>query len=278
MPPSFPAKAKNKLTASQASKKKFQIKPWQGQNRGEKIIVYGDSGMGKTTLVSLLGNVAFIGTDDGGAKIKNPLTGKPLFHVPDVETFQDVRTVLQSPDIFEGYDYIVIDTITRLESWAETWMMSNIPGPKGKVVKNIEGYGYNKGYRHLYDTFRLILQDCDNLVRRGKSVIFIAQNDSSRVANPGGDDFLKDGPRLYAGKPSNQAQVVEWVDHVFKIGYVDLQVEEKKASGTTDRVVYIHPEVYFVAKSRTISPEFPVVNFETPQDDTVWKFLFPGGE
>ena len=53
-----------------------------------------------------------------------------------------------------------------------------------------------------------------------------------------------------------------------------LWVEEKKASCTTERVVYTDVEVCIVAKSRTIPPKYPVVSFETPQDDSIWKFLF----
>ena len=255
------------------AKKTFKVEPYDNENRGHKIVIYADSGMGKTTLAALAPKPAFIGLD-GGLGVNDPVTGEPLKCVPGVETFSDVRDALQDPHIFDDRSTVVIDTITHLESLAEPWMFRNIPGPKGKIVANILGYGYNHGYQHLYDTFRLILQDCDSLIRRGKNVILIAQNNPSKIAHAGGEDFLQDGPRLYSGKHSNQAQVIEWADHVFKIGYVDLQVEEKKVSGSTQRVVYVHPEVFFFAKSRTISHETPVINFSEPSDDSVWVILF----
>ena len=255
-------------------KKKFKVKTWDNENQGKKIILYADSGMGKTTLLSLLENIVFIDLYGGSDKIKHPVTGKPLFHVPGVETFQDVRDVLQSPGTFDGYEHIAIDTITRLEQLAEPWMFANILASKNRQVKHLKEYGWNEGYYHLYNTFRLILQDCDNLIRQGKTIILTAQNDTTKIANPGGEDFLRDGPRLYTGKPSNQAQVVEWADHVFKIGYQNISIEEKKASGTTERAIFVHPEVHFIAKSRTISSEYPIIAFENTQDDSLWKFLF----
>ncbi len=260
-----------------APKKKFKVETYKTGNQGERIILYADSGLGKTTLVSLLDNIVFVDLYGGSDKIKHPVTGEPLSYIPGVETFQDVRDVLQSPEIFEGYDYIAIDTITYLEQLARPWICANIIASKGRRVKHLKEYGWNEGYEHLYNTIRLILQDCDNLIYRGKTVILIAQNHAINVANAGGEDFLRDAPRMYHGKVvSNVAQIIEWADHVFKIGYMNTAVEEKKISGTTERAVYVHPEIYFTAKSRTISSEYPVVRFENPQDDSIWKFLFEG--
>ena len=256
------------------AKKKFKVETYAVENQGERIVLYADSGLGKTTLVSLIEGVVFIDLYGGSDKIKHPVTGEPLLYIPGVETFQDVRDALQSPELFENYGTICIDTTTRLEQLAEPWIFANVLASKGRRVKHLKEYGWNEGYYHLYNAMRLILQDCDNLIHRGKNIILTAQSSPTKVANAGGEDFLKDAPRLYDGKPSNVAQVVEWADHVFRIGYLNLAVEEKKASGTTERGIYTDGEVYFVAKSRTISPEYPVIRFENPQDDSIWKFLF----
>ena len=265
---------KPKPLARPVSKKKFTVETYNIKNQGERIVLYADSGLGKTTLVSLLNDVVFIDLYGGSDKIKHPVTGELLSYIPGVETFQDVRDALQSPEIFEDYGTICIDTTTRLEQIAEPWIFANILASKNRRVKHLKEYGWNEGYYHLYNAMRLILQDCDNLIHQGKNVILTAQSSPTKVANAGGEDFLKDAPRLYDGKPSNVAQIVEWADHVLRIGYINLAVEEKKASGTTERGVYTDGEVYFVAKSRTISSEYPVISFENPQDDSIWKFLF----
>ena len=268
--PTTPRKPISRKTS--APKKNFTVEPWTGAGEGVKILVYADFGMGKTSLIAMLRNVAFIGIDDGGRLIKHPVTGDDLMRVPQVENFQDVRHVLQTSSVFDSYETIAIDTVTDLEKWALPYMFEHVKGPKGSVCQNIESYGYNKGYRHLYDTMRLILQDCEPLVRAGKNIILVAQNKNIKVANPAGDDYLRDGPSLYSGTPSIVDQYCEWVDYIFKIGYSYITVESKKAAGSTERVIYTQPEVYYIAKSRTpLDAEIP---FAEPSDDTIWRTLF----
>jgi hypothetical protein len=252
---------------------KFSVQPWVGDGQGEKVLIYGDSGMGKTTLWSMAPSPVCIGTDDGGRKIVNPKTNEPVKYVEGVADFADVRAALQQIDLFANYETVVIDTITILENWAATWMLKNVAGPQGKPVLNIEGYGYNKGYKHLWDTMQLILQDCDGLVREGKNIVMVAQSKPAKVANAAGEDFLCDMPSLYSGQPSITASYVEWADHVFAIRYNNLAVDKKKASGS-ERVIFTYPEPYFKAKSRTIKE--PVVSFSAEDDDSIWRFLFGG--
>lgn len=260
-----------------APKKTFTVEPWTAEGEGKKILLYADFGMGKTTLAAMLPAPVFIGVDDGGRMIKHPVTGEHLMRVPQVESFEDVRAVLQTPSVFDSFDTIVIDTITDLEKLALPHILKTIPGPKNTIAKNIESYGWQKGYRHLYDEMRLILQDCEPLIRMGKNIVFVAQGKNIKVANPAGDDFLKEAPSLYPGSttvPSVIDCYCEWVDYVFKIDYSILAVEKKKAAGSTDRVIYTQPEVYYIAKSRTpLDAEIP---FSSPDDSTIWDILFSG--
>ena len=254
------------------TKKGFRISAWDASGEGEKTIIYADTGMGKTTLAALSPNPVYLGLDDGGRKIKHPITNEPLKRVEELETYQDVRDVLQQIDLFDNFSTIVLDTITILEDWAVPYMLATIPKEKGDRAKNIVAYGYNKGYQHLYDLMKFIIQDCDALIRAGKNVILIAQAVPNRISNPGGEDYLRDGPRLYAGKPSVEALFCEWADHILRIDYQNVWVKEKKVAGDTTRVIYTKPELYFRAKSRTIDE--PVISFENPQDDSIWKFMF----
>ncbi|HUW45789.1 MAG TPA: AAA family ATPase [Dehalococcoidia bacterium] len=252
-------------------KKTFSVKRWSGEKEGEKVVVYADSGMGKTTLVAQMTGMVFIGLDDGGSKIKNPITSEDLLYVPEVKSYQDVRDALQQIALFDDAKGVCIDTATYLEMLAEPWLFSHVPNSKGQPVTNLKAYGWNEGYKHLYDAFSRILQDLDGLKRMGKHVILICQADSHKIPYPGGEDYLKYGPRLYNGKPSNMAQVAEWADHIFHIGYQQFQVKERKATGDTTRVIFADGDVHFYAKSRTLRK--PVISFDTPQDDSLWRFL-----
>lgn len=262
-------------------KKNFTIESWDGDKSGEKILLYAETGMGKTTLSATSQNPVFIGLDEGGRKIKNPITGKELNRIPNRDaagndipfTFGDVRSALNAALTLDCQT-VVIDTGTILEYLAERWVLTNVKGPKNSIAVNIESYGYNKGYKHLYDAMRKPLFDCDKLIAVGKNVIIVCQSTNNRIANPGGEDYLCNGPRLYNGKPSILSLYSEWADHILRIDYEKFKVDEKKAVGETTRIISTKPEIYFMAKSRTIVE--PLITFSEPADDSIWKFMFGG--
>ena len=269
--------------------KTFQVATWDGTKEGEKIIVYADSGMGKTTLASMLPTPVFAGLDDGGRKIKNPVTGERLKNIPGIETFGDFRVATQQVNLFSNYESYVVDTGTILESLALGWILENILGGDNSSnrMKNIEQYGWGKGHRHLYDTMRLPLADFDALIRRGKNVCILCQMQQVEIANSGGENYLCDAPKLAPkhGKqtPSIWGMWVEWADHVLRIsneGVIAAKDSEKskiaKVTSTGNRVINVHaPEIHYKAKCRErIPPRFPVVSFDNPADDSIWKFLF----
>lgn len=263
------------LPPSIKNRKTFIIVDWEGQKEGDKVLIYGDSGIGKTTLASLAPNSVFIGVDDGGRKMTHPVTGKRLKVIPNIMSFADVRDALHQISLFDNYETIVIDNITELERWALPYTFATVPKEKGQIAKNVEDYGWHKGYRYWYDTMRLILQDCDTLVRKGKNIILVAQGTTIETVNTGGENFLKEAPELYHDKNvSTLNAYVSWCDHVFRIGYTSVSVEHQKAASTQERAIFVCPEIHFIAKSRNASlEECKVISFANKKDDSIWKFL-----
>lgn len=263
-----------KMPTKKPVAKQFTLQPWTNQGQGHKAILYGDSGIGKTTLATLAPKPAFIGVDDGGRMIRHPVTGELLTFVPDITTFQDVRDVLHS-NVFDDCESIVIDNITELERLAQPYTFEHVKTQGGKTASNIEDYGFHKGYRHWHDQMLLILSDCDRWVRKGKNIILIAQSTSVKIANPAGEDFLKQAPELFHDKNvSTLNAYVSWADHVLRLGYSHVEVTNGKAGSTNERAVFVHPEIHFCAKSRTIPADYPVVTFSKPDDASIWRLMF----
>lgn len=265
------------------SSKQFEVAAWEGSSEGEKILIYGDSGMGKTTLASMLPGAKFIGLDDGGRKILHPVTDENLEHIPGVETFDDIRAVIHQPGLLNAGETLVIDTGTIMEDLALAWTLENVKaGEKGKqyTASGIENYGWGKGFRYLYDTMGLPLGDFDTLAHRGVNLALLCQMQQVEISNAGGANFLCDVPSLQKahGKstPAIWAKYVERMDHVLKVGLNDISTEEGKAASTGTRVVFVHGQVHFKAKSRTIPSEYPVVSFEHKADDSIWRMIFDG--
>jgi len=251
---------------------------------------YGTTGIGKTTLFSMMPDAIFIGLDDGGRRIINPLTQKPIQHVPGVVTFDDVRMALQQPSLFPKGSSCVIDTATLIEQVAEQWVLDNVPLPKGGKAKNIKHYGWNDGSSHVLDAMRLFLQDLDSLIRRGVNVGLICQEQAITVANPEGTDYLQACPKLHHDRQKSVVdEVCAWADQVFRVSYLNTAVAagENQAIGRiktadTTRVISIQGAQYFRAKSRTLNQfvdeggePIESVAFDTPDDDSIWSFIFP---
>jgi hypothetical protein len=273
-PPPVPSSSAPKMQVHE--RKNFTVAKWHGENDGEKIIIHADSGMGKTTLASMAPKPLFIGLDDGGRKIRNPKTGEPLTVIEGVSTFQDVLDVFSDHTLFDDYETGVLDTITLTETLAIDWILQNVAGPKGKRMSNIVEYGYNKGYTHLYEAMDKLTPLFDALVRRGKNIILIAQSANHKVANAGGEDFLREGPRLSSSSNANiEARFCEWADHILRLAYLNVVVDERKVIGDNTRAVFTDGEAYFRAKSRDEEiRKVKTISFETPEDDSIWKWVF----
>lgn len=271
-----------------APTKKFKTELWTGAGEGEKIVGYGRTGLGKTTLFSMMSDARFIGLDDGGRRIVNPKTREPITHIPGIETYEDVRAALQQTDLFPEGSSCVIDTVTLLEQKIEKHVLETVPLPKGGKATNLKAYGWNDGSSHILDAFRLILQDLDALIRRGVNVGLICQEQAITIANSEGMDYLQACPKLHHDRQcSLMLEVCAWADQVFRINYLNTAVRAegqrvtgKVVSSDTTRAIYIGGAQDYQAKSRTlhrfITEDGPIecIQFESPSDNSLWKFLF----
>jgi hypothetical protein len=265
--------------------KTFTIKPYEDGVEGEKITLYSKTGGGKTTLAAMAPNAVFIGLDDGARKIVNSMTGEKVNTVPGIEGFQDLRDALHQRDLFAPDATIVIDTVTRLEALMEPYIFQHYK-QQGKTVTAMRGYGWD-GPAHVLDCFRLLLSDLDAHVRVGRNVVLLAQLGQITVANAEGVDYLEDGPRLVHNKQySVRNEVVEWSDHVLRIGYLDMAVEKdsnnakvgKVQSNDATRAIYAGGAMHYVAKSRPIGDKrLPAcISFAHQADNTLWNMVFEG--
>ena len=268
--------------------KTFSVKPWSDATEGQKILLYGRSGVGKTTLAAMAPDPVFIGLDDGGRKIANPKTGKPVNAIMGVETFEDLRDAIHQKNLVPEKGTLVIDTITKAETLIEPYVFATVKPESGKPPTSLESYGWGKGYRFQLEALRLLLTDLDALIRQGRNVILLAQLAQTRIANASGADYLEDGPKLYhSNNASNRTEVCEWSDHVFRVGYDFTVIKEnvqaragKVAEGGEGRAVFTSGPLHFVAKSRPVAGYRlpPAISFESPEDDTIWEFVFRGAK
>ena len=239
---------------------------------GERIILDGPGGIGKTTLsASAPGPVVFIDLDGSLPVLGSQLADYNLKVVSGVNTWAELRAAINS-DGWDEVKTIVIDSATKAEELASAWVLENVPHEKGNKVSRIEDYGYGKGYTYIYDTFILLLSDLERHGRAGRHVILVCHDCIANVPNPNGDDWIRYEPRLQnppSGKSSIRLRVREWADHLLFLGY-DIVVEDGKAQGRGTRTIYPNELPHCMAKSRTLDEPIPLEKGST----ALWDKLF----
>lgn len=259
-------------TIGQASGKKFTILSGK-RHRAELVVLYGPGGIGKSTLAGLAPNPCFIETEPGAHKIDLPKVIPYEQIVEDgnlAKGWTNIREVLRS-DCWEDVGTIVIDTITRAEDLAKAWTLENVPSENGRPVTSIEGYGYGKGYTHLYETFMRLLPDLRAHTRAGRNVILISHECLTEIKNPFGENYDRYEPRLQHTKNTSiRYQLKEECDQMFFIAY-DIAVKDGKARGNSTRTIYTAESPYCMAKNRDVpGPMY----FDTPTDARIWQAIF----
>ena len=238
----------------------------------QKVVVYGPGGAGKTELASLLAKVnvnpLFIDLEDGSRFLDVARID------PTPETFEEILEVLNSSAV-DDYGAVVIDTFTKAEELCTDYTLRTVqarnkPEDPGRTVLSIEGYGWGKGYTHVYEQFLKLLQALDSVSRKGKHVVAICHDCTATVPNPGGDDWIRYEPRLMANsKGMIRHRVKEWCDHLLYIGF-DAYVEDGKASGSGTRTIYPVERPTHWAKSRSLDEEI----IYNRGDALIWKKIF----
>lgn len=180
--------------------------------------------------------------------------------------------MLHNRNMLKDYDTIVIDSFTRLEELASDYAVRTIKHEKGHYVDSIEGYGFGKGYTHVYECFLLVLGDLDAIFRQGKWVIATMHECTANVPNPTGEDWIRYEPRLQSptsGKASIRHKVKEWCGHLLFVGYDASVSKDGKATGSGTRTIYPAEMPTHWAKSRTLSYPIPYYRY----DAELWRQL-----
>lgn len=215
--------------------------------RAQLVLIYGPGGIGKTSLACAAPNPVVLAVEDGVGRSLYPETPRV-----DVSTWSDLRAALANPALHE-FQTVVLDSATRAEELAVAHTLATIKTEKGGTATSIEGYGFGKGYQHLYETFLLLLQDCQQLhIRHGRNVVLIAHDCTTTAANPEGEDYLRAEPRLSSpnsGKASIRLRLREECDSVFYLS-PDINAKDGRAVGGHSRTLRSNPIAWAMTKGR----------------------------
>ena len=260
-PPPAPAPA-GTSAASAGTSGDLVITKGKVRGRGQRILLYGDAGAGKSTLASLLPNSLFLDLDRGTEELNTA-------RLDGLMSYGDVRGALANPAI-DAFGTLILDSGTALQALVLAHVVANIPHEKGSgvAIKSIEDYGWGKGYRHVFDAFALVLGDLDRHAEAGRHVCIVCHAEATQAPNPQGSDWLRWEPQLQAIKNSNIRNfVLQWASHVLFLGKDVAVNPDGKAMGGTTRTLHVTEQATMLAKSRRLRDSLLV----TEGDETVWE-------
>ncbi len=217
---------------------------------GQRPIIctlFGEGGMGKTTLAAMFPNPVFIRTEDGTASLAGN-DNVSLF--PLATSTQDVLDAIEALAT-QKHDHktLVIDSITQLATMVEAEIVA--ADPKAKSI-NQAGGGYGAGYSTAAEKHRQIRDWAGSLAyEKGMNVIFIGHADTEMLDLPDLDAFARYTVRMH------KKSLPHYTDNVDLVGLIRLKTfvrggdgDKKRAISTGEREIICHPQASSVTKNR----------------------------
>lgn len=216
------------------------------RRKPQKVVIYGPSGIGKTTLAAQAPKPVFIDTEDSSMQLNVSRYPKPQ----NWEELLDMAMSVCETD----YQTLIIDTA----DWAEKYCSQHICKKAGKT--GIEDFGYGKGYAYLEEEFKKLLDTLDVVISNGINVILVAHAMMRKFEQP--DELgAYDRWELKLSKKVSPL-VKEWSDALLFCNYKTTVVKTDSGSNKVQggkRIVYASHNPCWDAKNRHgLKDEFPM--------------------
>ena len=223
---------------------KLLSKP-QGQ-RPVIMTLFGEGGMGKTTLAAMMPKPVFIRTEDGTTSL---VGNDEVSLFPLATKSQDVLEAIEALATQKHeYKTLVLDSITQLATMIESEIVA--ADPKAKSI-NQAGGGYGAGYNTAAERHRLIREWAGALAYdKGMNVVFIGHADTETLDLPDYDPYARYTIRMH------KRSIPHYTDNCDLVGLIRLKTytsgtgDKKRAISTGEREIICHPQAASVTKNR----------------------------
>ncbi len=212
-----------------------------------RVLIYADGGVGKSTFAAAAPSPIFVAPEDGLVNIDaHAIDPSPRSWSEALAALDHIATL--------KHKTVVVDSLDWLEPlcWAHVCEVS-------KKFKDIEAFGYGKGYIAALSEWRIFLHKLSALRACGMHVVLIAHAVTKLYKNPEGDDFDRWQIKLH---DKAAGLIKEWSDVVALAQYETSTYEKDgrtKGIATGKRVLRTQRTAAFDAKTRfAIPPSIPL--------------------
>jgi len=210
------------------------------------VTLFGEGGMGKTTLAAMFPKPVIIRTEDGTTSL---IGNDNVSMFPLAQSSQDVLDAIEALSTQEhDHKTLVLDSITQLATMIEGEIVAS--DPKAKSI-NQAGGGYGAGYSTAADRHRLIRDWAGALAyEKGMNVVFIGHADTETMDLPDFDPYTRYSVRLH------KKSLPHYTDNVDAVCMIRLKTftrgdgDKKRAISYGEREIICFPQAASVTKNR----------------------------
>lgn len=205
--------------------------------RARRMLIYGENGIGKSTLAAQFPKPIFLNLEDGIGDLDCDSTGV----IRSVSEFYQWLMHLVETD----YETIVVDTA----DWLEKLIFAEVAAEANK--KTIDDIGYGKGYQSVELKWKSLFDGFAFLWGQNRHIVFTCHEMIEKFVNPEGDSYNYWRPSLHV---KGSGCVTEWCDEVLFLRYRTNTITKEEGFGAK-RAVAIGGKERFMCCTKSAAHE-----------------------
>ncbi len=225
---------------------------------GIKAVLYGQEGVGKSSLAAQIPGIVFIDCEGSTTKMDVRRLPAPTSWAMLCDEMDYIRENAAQ----KGYKAVAIDTF----DWAESLALQAICTEHN--IKGIEGLNYGKGWQYECELIARFLENTDKLIKAGIHVILICHAISRKTSLPEEIDEFDHWELKLGNKTTNKIAPLlkEWSDMTLFLAFktqvmaADDKGKIHKAT-SVQRVMYATKSAWWDAKNRFGLPDMMPLSY-----------------
>ena len=232
----------------------MEIQTGRLNNKAYKVVIYGQEGVGKSTLASQFPKPLFLDLEGSTDRMD-------VHRLPTPQSWSELlQTVGRlTTDPPEGYRTLVIDTVSPAERLCCSAVIAENPSSKGEIRDSMEQFGWQSGYKKLGEEWATLLEALTELrEKQNWHVVLLAHATLRKFDRPEEDKGYDRWEMNLENKPlkgsSCFTMTKEWCEMLLFACYKTITVlnrETQKLKATGEkRVLYTSHTAIWDGKNR----------------------------